>query len=217
MFWAECRSPRSALGGTQQPGHQVHERGLPGSVGADQAGDARRNRQAHAIDAQHFAVEPRDVLVNDEPALSTSRSSHYLRAADFPRQHVNADQDNRRSAVQQYAKWESPGPWASGRTRRRWWSCSSPRKAAPRSSPPGSSGSPRCPQCVRCTALTVAAKAGGDEEQHEHQRARGGLPLHPRRERQRQQREQHESRSTSRRKCPEASRALSAIQLQPSR
>src|SRR5215469_3006336 len=40
-----------------EPGDQVHQRGLTGAVRTNQAGDSRRQREVHAIDAQHLAVE----------------------------------------------------------------------------------------------------------------------------------------------------------------
>ena len=61
-------SPRE---GADQAGHQVHERGFAGAVGAHQAGDAGRNGQVDAIDAQHFAVEARDVVEDDAGARSS--------------------------------------------------------------------------------------------------------------------------------------------------
>ena len=71
-----------AVRGPDQTGHQVHERGLAGAVGADQAGDAGRNGQVHAVDAQHFAVEAGDI-VEDNAGLAhrTTSAPRILRAS----------------------------------------------------------------------------------------------------------------------------------------
>ena len=54
-----------AARGPDEAGHQVHERGFAGAIRADQAGDAGWDGEVHAIDAQHFAVEARDVVEDD--------------------------------------------------------------------------------------------------------------------------------------------------------
>ena len=54
-----------AARGPQQPGHQVHQRRLAGAVGANQTGDARRNRQADTIDPEYLAVKLRDIVEDD--------------------------------------------------------------------------------------------------------------------------------------------------------
>src|SRR5690349_13118838 len=51
---------------SQQPGHQVHQRRLPGAVRSDEAGDARRDLQIHAVHAEYLAVELGDVVEDDE-------------------------------------------------------------------------------------------------------------------------------------------------------
>ena len=54
-----------AAGGADEAGHQVHQRGFAGAVGTDQAGDAGADGEVHAIDAEDFAVEARDVVEDD--------------------------------------------------------------------------------------------------------------------------------------------------------
>ena len=76
---AQDRDPTAAR--AHQARHQVHERRLAGAVRPDEAGDARRQRERDAVDAQHFAVELRDV-VEDDRALrahdTTSRARSRL-------------------------------------------------------------------------------------------------------------------------------------------
>ena len=68
-----------AAGGLQQAGHQVHQGGFAGAVGPDQAGDARRDGQADAVDAQHFAIELGDV-VEDDFAIGGHSADHLVGA-----------------------------------------------------------------------------------------------------------------------------------------
>src|SRR5262245_3648370 len=49
-----------------QAGHQIHQRRLARPVRADQAGDARRDGQVDAVDAEDFAVKFRDALEDDQ-------------------------------------------------------------------------------------------------------------------------------------------------------
>jgi hypothetical protein len=56
---------------------------LPASVGADQAGDAGRNDQAHVVDAQHFAIEARDVDESVVDICGLWLTADHLHAAGF--------------------------------------------------------------------------------------------------------------------------------------
>src|SRR2546423_14264185 len=51
-----------ALRRANEPGHQVHERGLARAVGSNQTSNAGRQREVHTIDAQDLAIEAGDVL-----------------------------------------------------------------------------------------------------------------------------------------------------------
>src|SRR6185437_13811115 len=61
----EAKNPDPSLGRTDQSGHQVHQRSFPRTIRTDQTGDSRRQGKVHAIDAEHIAVELRDVLERD--------------------------------------------------------------------------------------------------------------------------------------------------------
>ena len=82
MIGGNAQDGDLALRRTDQPGHQVHQGGLARPVRTDEAGDAGRNREAHFVDAQHFAVEARDVGEGDEGvAHRTTSVPRILRAS----------------------------------------------------------------------------------------------------------------------------------------
>src|SRR5262245_20091542 len=60
-----------------QAGHQIHQRRLAGTVRADQAGDARRDGQVDAVDAEDFAVKFRDVLEDDQLVIAEIPFIHH--------------------------------------------------------------------------------------------------------------------------------------------
>ncbi len=61
--------------GMHQARHQVHQGRLAGAVGANQAGDALRDREVDAIHAQDFAIKLRDVLKDN---FVVDRSAHRI-------------------------------------------------------------------------------------------------------------------------------------------
>ena len=92
----------AAARGAQQAGHQVHQRGFAGAVRTDQAGDAGRNRQRHAVHAEHVAVELRDVVEDD--LLVGPASSHHLKRA-----HLAAEQEDAERAHRQQREHRAAG------------------------------------------------------------------------------------------------------------
>ena len=78
--------------GPNQASHQVHQCRLARAVGPNQAGDAGRNREVYAIDAQHFSVKFGDVLEND------CRMSRFLIPAP-PRRHDFSSSNNRQNVA----------------------------------------------------------------------------------------------------------------------
>src|SRR6185437_1579622 len=61
----ESKHADAALSRAHKAGNKIHERGLAGTVWSDEACDAGRKREVHAIHAQHFAVKLGDVFKND--------------------------------------------------------------------------------------------------------------------------------------------------------
>src|SRR5262249_31381831 len=59
-----------------QAGHQIHQRRLARTVRADQAGDARRDGQVDAVDAEDLAVKLRDVLESDRLIIHHDTTSY---------------------------------------------------------------------------------------------------------------------------------------------
>src|SRR5689334_21364206 len=57
MVRVETQHADVSSGRFDQPGHQVHQRGLARAVWTDQAGDPRLNNQAHAVHTENLAVE----------------------------------------------------------------------------------------------------------------------------------------------------------------
>ena len=76
-----------APGRPQQAREQVHQGALARSVRSDQAGDPGLDHEVHAVDAQHVAVELRDVAQGDvrraaHLTTSKARTRRYSSAAD---------------------------------------------------------------------------------------------------------------------------------------
>src|SRR5207245_3436507 len=65
LFGRDVEHADLSLSWPYESRHQVHERGLAAAVGAHQAGNSGRDRQMHAVHAEHLAVEARHVIEHD--------------------------------------------------------------------------------------------------------------------------------------------------------
>src|SRR5215475_9786049 len=79
LLWVRRRKAENAHAPARrldQAGHQIHQRRLARTVRADQAGDARRDGQVDAVDAEDLAVKLRDVLEGDRLIIHHDTTSY---------------------------------------------------------------------------------------------------------------------------------------------
>ena len=62
-----------------QAGHEVHQRGLTGTVGSNQTGDAGRNGKIDAVNAQHVSIEFGDILKHHSIVRAHQRTTSNAR------------------------------------------------------------------------------------------------------------------------------------------
>ena len=144
--------------GEDQARHEVHDRRLARAVRPDQAGDARRDVQRDAVDAEHLAVELRDFVEDDcEPAPLHARSRGPRRSRlrrrrghrtistgrSLPFDHEHEQDHERRSATT-----DAPAPGPLG---------GSTPSSAHQTRLTDQAGSRTCPQVTRKTLSIIAA------------------------------------------------------------
>src|SRR5580658_771306 len=65
LLGREAEDVNRPSGRLDQAGEQVHQGGLARTVGADEAGDSRLEREIHFIHAENFSVKLGDIVEND--------------------------------------------------------------------------------------------------------------------------------------------------------
>ncbi len=94
LVGGEAEHVDSPLGRPQQAGHQVHQRRLARAVGPDERGDAAADREVDPVDAEHLAVELRDVLEQDAVVAAHRDAAHRTTSsARILRRSISSAQD----------------------------------------------------------------------------------------------------------------------------